>query len=438
MDNGTSSTVLVLTYEFPPAAGSGVQRIAKLCKFLPDSGIVPHVVCAEPPPGHPVDHSLDADVRRAEVTRLAARDPARAISRMMRPAKTVRSRLRPSRTGNVGASAASPGVPASIRVARLISDDDASFWARSAVSAGVRVGRAAEVGAVLASGPTFSVLVAGARVAEQLGVPLVADMRDGWLTNPGTPSEGRRAERARRHQRLVMDSASVVTCVSGPIAEEATAAGARRVEIIPNGFDAEEMPAWDPVADATVRVGFMGRFYGLTDPAPFLRGLAEALAAASGQAPDVRLEVVGPPSERLDAVADALGVTEQVIHHGLLPHDEALALMARMDVGLVTIADVPGADAVYTTKLFEYLGMGLPVLVVGPGEGAAADLVCDAGAGWTVNPADTGALAELLRGLSVEKRGAGRVTTKPDLSIIKTFERRAQAERFATMISEER
>jgi glycosyltransferase involved in cell wall biosynthesis len=322
-------------------------------------------------------------------------------------------------------------------VARLISDDDASFWARSAVSAGVRVGRAAEVRAVLASGPPFSVLVAGARVAEELGVPFVADMRDGWLTNPGTPSEGRRARRARRQQRLVVDSATVVTCVSGPIAEEATAAGARRVEIIPNGFDAEEMPTWDPVADATVRVGFMGRFYGLTDPAPFLRGLAEALAAASGQAPDVRLEFVGPPSERLDAVANALGVTEQVIYHGLLPHDEALALMARMDVGLVAIADVPGADAVYTTKLFEYLGMGLPVLVVGPDDGAAADLVCDAGAGWTVNPADTGALAELLRGLSVEKRGDGRVTTNPDLSIIKTFERRAQAERFATMIAEE-
>jgi glycosyltransferase involved in cell wall biosynthesis len=322
-------------------------------------------------------------------------------------------------------------------MARLISDDDASFWARSAVSAGVRVGRAAEVHTVLASGPPFSVLVAGARVAEQLGVPFIADMRDGWLTNPGTPSGGRRAERARRHQRLVMESANVVTCVSGPIAEEVTAAGASRVEVIPNGFDAGEMPAWNPVADATVRVGFMGRFYGLTDPAPFLRGLAEAAASSSGQALDVCLEVVGPPSERLDAVADALGVTEKVTHHGLLPHDEALALMARMDVGLVAIADVPGADAVYTTKLFEYLGMGLPVLVVGPHDGAAARLVRDVGAGWTVTPAETAAVAELLRGLSVEKRSAGRVTTNRDLSIIKTFERRAQAERIATILSEE-
>lgn len=435
MDNGTSGTIVVLTYDFPPAAGSGVQRIAKLCKFLPRHGIEPLVICSEPVPGDPVDPTLEAEVGQVEVMRLRPRNPSWRISRMIQPLKALRAGASPPHVGGVAAAPATPGVPLSIRLARLISDDDASFWARNAARVAVREGTRVGATAVLASGPPFSVLTAGARAAETLGVPFLADMRDGWLTNPGIVSSPRRLARARVQQRWIMREADAVTCVSGPIAAEAQAAGARRVEVIPNGFDADDMPAWTPTASGTLHVAFMGRFYGLTDPEPFLRGMAEA-AKDAGPALDMRLEVAGPYSQRFDSLVRSMGLGNRVVTHGQLSHDEALAVVARADVGLVAIADVPGADAVYTGKLFEYLGMGLPVLVVGPTAGAAARLVRETRAGWTVDPADVVSLVQLLSGLAEAKRVRGVVETEPDSDAISVFERSAQAGRFASILGE--
>jgi len=440
MDTGTSSTVLVLTYEFPPSAGGGVQRIAKLCTFLPAHGFEPWVICSEPVVGRPSDRTLAAEVAGMAVTRVAAPNPSESVARLLAPFKRIRSAISSRRariTVDEGVSPAheiSP--PASARLARMVSDDDASWWSRRAVSAACDLGARSGAAAVLASGPPFSVLVAGGRIAEELGLPLVADMRDGWLTNPGAGTLSRRRKRrAARQQRRVLRMAAAVTCVSEPIATEARDAGACCVELIPNGYDAREMPRLAPVAGPTLRVAFMGRFYGVTDPEPFLTGLALAVSGTD-TSPEVRFEVVGPGNARFESLAARLGLAGKVDVCGYLPHDEALARVACADIAVVLISDVAGAEAVYTGKLFEYLGMGIPVLVVGPREGAAASLVRQARAGWVVEPSQTEEIAALIRSLAQYKAAGEPVAVDSDRTVIEGFERGKQAAAFARILGE--
>lgn len=431
-------TVLLITYEFPPSAGAGVQRMAKFARYLPDSGWSPVVLTAEPIPGRPVDDSLTAPVADIPVRRTPARHVGTAVAQMLAPLKRSRAQTGApaSQPASVPAASAPPArhaVPLSSRISRLVAvPDDAAFWIAEAVRDGITFGREHSVEAVVASGPPHSVLIAGSRIARALGVPFVADMRDAWRDNPGGafPTSWHRKKSALFEQRA-LSTAAVVTCVSQPIADEAAEMGGRSVRVLPNGFDPVDITtSWQGGAEGPLTVAYMGRFYGSHDPAAFFEGFAKASESA-----ELRFSFTGPDPDRVQAAASRLGFADRVDARGYAPHREALARVAAADVGLVVITDEPGAKANYTGKLFEYLGMGIPTLVVGPPDGAAADLVRAAGAGEVAADGDPGDIARALLQLSAAKAG-GWSTFSPDTSAIRRFERPAQAAELASILDE--
>ncbi len=54
--------VLIITYYWPPAGGSGVQRWLKFVKYLPEYGITPVVYTAADPQYAMTDRSLEGEV----------------------------------------------------------------------------------------------------------------------------------------------------------------------------------------------------------------------------------------------------------------------------------------------------------------------------------------------------------------------------------------
>ncbi len=130
----TPRRLLVLVHEFPPAGGAGVQRIAKFCKYLPEFGWSPEVISTEMIEGRPTDPTLVADVEGVPVTRLAHRDVATSVARVLAPLKR-RGGDAKGGGGVTGAGAAPDHVrqPMSARIAHWIAvPDGASRWAKSA------------------------------------------------------------------------------------------------------------------------------------------------------------------------------------------------------------------------------------------------------------------------------------------------------------------
>jgi glycosyltransferase involved in cell wall biosynthesis len=149
----------------------------------------------------------------------------------------------------------------------------------------------------------------------------------------------------------------------------------------------------------------------------------------------IRFDVVGEESPAVRGAVRDAGLEDVVRFHGYLPHRAALEVVAGADVGIVVIADVPGSRSVFTGKLFEYLGMGLPVLLVGPADGAAAQLVRDVSAGRVVSYGDTAALTDTLREmLALKVRGQALAT--PDREQVARYERARLAEALATLLDE--
>jgi hypothetical protein len=71
-------TVLLMTYEFPPAGGGGIQRGAKFARYLPEFGWTPVVITSAPIRGRTRDDSLLEGLESLTVARLRPRQIGRA------------------------------------------------------------------------------------------------------------------------------------------------------------------------------------------------------------------------------------------------------------------------------------------------------------------------------------------------------------------------
>jgi glycosyltransferase involved in cell wall biosynthesis len=149
----------------------------------------------------------------------------------------------------------------------------------------------------------------------------------------------------------------------------------------------------------------------------------------------VRLEFVGNVPDSVAAAAAGNGVADRVSCLGYLPHGAALARVAEADVAVVLLTDVPAAKAIMTGKLFEYLAMGVPTLVLGPADGEAAKLVTSLSAGWVEEPHGVEAIAERLAALAAAKAD-GSLATRATGADIARYERRNLTNELAAILDE--
>lgn len=435
--NSPGKHLLVLAYEFPPTAGPGVQRVTALIKYLRRLGWRVSVVCAEPAENASIDESMLADVADVAVVALPGRHVASAIARWLAPLKRTGVATPATASAPVAAPAAASAErrPLSGRLSRWVAvPDDAVLWRNAAVRAALALHAEDPVDVVLASGPPYSAMLAGGDVAARTGVPLVLDLRDPWRDNAALhwPTTWHR-RRSEKLEARAMARASALLAVSEPIAEEARSLGARNVTVLPNGFDPERVPAWTPDMNAPLSFVFMGRFSrALTDPEPFLAGFALAVERSAAVAA-ASMVVAGPEYPWVDELIARYGLTDRVTVRGYLPNATALALVSSADVGVIVLADVPGTKAIYSSKLFDYLGIGIPVLLVGPSDCVAADVLREAEAGTVVAPEPEAVCAAIIA--LAEARLAASAPHAPRREVIARFDRAAQAEQLSKILS---
>jgi glycosyltransferase involved in cell wall biosynthesis len=433
-----SQRLLVIAYEFPPAAGPGVQRLASFARHLPENGWTPRVISAELIAGRPRDAIGLEPVRGVEVERLAARHVSTAIARGLKPFKRAR---RSGRSSSPPAAPAAPGAtatavatpPLSVRLSRWVAvPDDAVFWARHVAEAAERMHERAPFSAVLASGPPYSALVAGADVGRRLAIPVVLDMRDAWRDNMNIAwPTARHSAKSLQLERAALTRSAGVIAVSSFIAEEARDLGASRVEVIPNGFEPAEVPCWRPSPDGPLRLGFLGRLSrSMANPT----GLFAAISSVVANGGDVRLDVVGPDAEWAVEAAKSFGLLDRVTFRGFRPHAEALDIIASLDAGVLMFEPRPGSEAVYSTKLFEYLGIGIPVVFFGPENGVAAELIREAEAGIVCPYGDVERIVACIEQLLQEKTTGRLHARRPRADVVSRFDRGAQTAKLAIML----
>lgn len=237
-------------------------------------------------------------------------------------------------------------------------------WYPFALTAARRLLREKRVDALFSSSYPMTGHLIARRLRRETGLPWVADFRDLW--GEWSQATGWRRRRDHAFEQSILDEAACVTSVSPTYAEVFSRRGARRVEVLTNAFDEEEVAETEPVEPATF--AYLGTYYpgfqGHLETA--LRALAGLFAA--GRLPGLRLRFVGPAPARLERAFEDLGLAARTEATGFLPHAAAVRALRRAGVLFFAgphACDRPERRGNVAAKVFEYLGARRPILMVG-------------------------------------------------------------------------
>jgi glycosyltransferase involved in cell wall biosynthesis len=410
--------VLLVSYYFPPHAGSGVFRPLRLAKYLPRHGWSVTVLTVSERARLIRDEALVADVpRTVRVERTSSLEP--------RVPLLVLHKL---------------GLAALARRIEpwLLVPDDQRGWVPFAARRGARLLASQPHDVVLSTAGPYSAHLVGSALKGASGVPWIADFRDEWTTNPYLADRYPTAWHRRRNadlERRTLVEADRVVCVSEPwlAALRSLAPGepGDKFRVHPNGYDAEHFPGASRPPPDRFRVVYAGSFYGHRTPDVFLEGVARAVG--SGEIPAAEIEVlfVGPSGggwERSGLPAGILHAEPQ------RPYFEALRHLDRAAVLLLVIPP-EGGPGNHTGKLFNYLAAGRPILALAPEPNVAADLIRKSRSGVVVPPDRPDAVAHALAGLYRDFR-AGLALAGQDRVAIAAYEADVQAEAYARLLLE--
>ena len=372
--------LLLVTLYFPPAGGGGVQRPLKFATLLPALGIETHVLAPDDPKWVHSDAELAL--------------PTQAWVHRARYVGPKGRRLADELHGRSGVDLARRRVSSLGR--RLLVPDENVTWNMTAIPKAIAIARREDIDIVLTTSPPASVHLIGAAVQAATGAKWVADLRDSLGAHPHRASDRMLVRMKEKTSEgvahLVARRANAIVCAADTIADEARALKPRgSVVTIANGCDFDDFAGLTYTPGDRLRITHAGSFFGRRDPRLFLRALAD-----SGL-DDVTVRFVGDfrPADR--EFMESLGLADRVELIPYVPRRRSLELQRDSDVLLLLIPEADGrGHGVLSGKLFEYLAAERPILALVPPDGAAAELVRDAGAGVVAPPDDVGAIRAAL------------------------------------------
>jgi hypothetical protein len=282
----------------------------------------------------------------------------------------------------------------------IVPDPTAVSWFPQALVQLLKVIRTDRPDAIITtSGPESSHLLG--LVASGFGIPWAADYRDGWLRDVRHPAPLRVIDHAL--ERQVARRSTIVTAVNDAIAADVERRHGVPAFTISNGFDrtvlaeaSDERASLDPTRFSLAYTGLLAMDVDEqpvinrgSDARTFLDALTLLLAEDPAFATRFELVVAGPISDSEREVLTRGELRKIVRVLGLLPRDRALGLQQAAD-GLLLIPGGPGAT---TAKVFEYLAARKPIFAVTEHDGAAAELLREAGEHTVGEASDAKSLA---------------------------------------------
>jgi len=242
--------------------------------------------------------------------------------------------------------------------------------------------------------PPLTMGIAAWLISRRLGIPFLYDVQDIWPESAvlaGVLEEGALVRAIARLERFVYARSPHIAVVTEGAKGNLVSKGvpATKVSVLPHWVSDTMLTAVGEETREETRRGlcWQGRFVALfAGNLGLLQGLDTLVEAATHLAAHERILIVmaggGVDAPRLKAMAAAAGLGRTVQFLDARPGAEMPALLAAADLLLVHLKKAKLSHYVIPSKTLAYLAAGRPVLMAM--EGAAADLVREAGAGAVV------------------------------------------------------
>ncbi len=381
--------VLIITYYWPPAGGSGVQRWLKFTKYLRSFGWEPVIYTAANPEAPAMDYKLLNEVPAGiEVLKKSVWEPYNLF------------RVISGRKGQkFGAGLASKGKSNKDALNKLaiwirgnfFIPDARMFWIRPSVKYLTKYLANNPVDAIISTGPPHTTHLIAKRVSKRFSTPWLADFRDPW-TNIDFFDDLKPTYFAKKIHRgleknVLSQAQSVVTVTKG-WADDLSLISKTRVIVVENGYDPEDFDNVEVEMDKGFTLTHIGTLSPNRNCNLLWQVLGEKVKTEAEFAKHFRLRFVGSVDSSAYNAINLNGLLPYAEFLGYLPHDQAVNLQLRSSALLLLVNNSPNALGIQTGKVFEYMAAKRPILAVGPVAGNSHDLISETQTGIFVDFTD--------------------------------------------------
>lgn len=369
--------ILFVTGYFPPYSPSAGVRVGKLARYWLDKGHDVHVIGACIPRLPPV---LPLEIPKERVSYVDFFDWLHLPDKILGRRQGTNQQQKSSNAASTSPQETAPAAPWRRKLAGFYGDlvewpDRLASWRPAAFRAAMAKCADWRPDIIYATSPPHSALMVASRLSLKLGVPWIAEQRDLWTENVFLPTPWWRQGWERRTERRVLNSAAGHVTVTPAWAALLRSRYAAPVALSCNGYDPEDFDGLLPT-DLDQKQGPRLTLYYAGDTYGGQRGIAQVLRAMMAL-PDSHLVMRTMPSAGLLQQLAQVNLGERVEVRPFCPRTTVLQEEVQADVLLLLRAAGDFERDTIPGKLFEYIGAGRPILVVGRTDGAVADIVTD-------------------------------------------------------------
>jgi len=422
-------TVLVVAYHFPPGGGPGVQRVLKHVTYLRQAGWRPIVMTVENGDFPARDESLLTKIPSdVTVVRVPIIEPYTLYRKFM-GAKGAAIDVNVNKSSDQR-SGWKERLAEFIRATFFIPDARVG-WLLTAVKRGVELCNQYNVDAIYSSAPPYTCALIARSIKRKTKLPWVAGFRDPWTDFLTTPDRWfLPAAIDRALERSVFNEADAVECAWTGIADDALRKypdlDRSKFYHVPNGFDSADFPDVHYTRNERFTITYTGSMYGRRTPRAFLDALARLNEMGRLDPNDVHLRFVGRFGDEIHAMMDASPFAPSIEKIAYVPHEESVGYLMRSEASLLIVDDTKESAEIVPGKVYEYLGVGRPIIALAPRGSAIERLLNETHAGRSAPLDEIDSIAEIIKTF-VERWRVGQECTTPLHDVIAMYERKESA-----------
>lgn len=431
-----SNTVLVIAYHVPPGGGPGVQRVLKHITYLREWGWKPVVLTVQNGDFPARDETLLAKIPSdVPVIRTPILEPYRLYRKFM-GSKGAAVDV------NVNKSAGDrksfkEHIVHGIRATLFVPDARIAWW-RPAVKEALKLVKQYNIKAVYSSSPPYTCALIARSVKRKTHLPWVAGFRDPWTGFLTTPERWfLPAWIDRKMERSVFEEADAIECAWKGITTDALHKmpylDSSKFYHVPNGFDSADFPQIEYRPNSRFTITYTGSLYGHRTPRALLQALEHLCTQQLITVDEIKLVFVGRFSTEVNEMLSTTILQPSVECVDYVPHEESMGYLQRSEMSLLIVDETKESAEIVPGKVYEYLGIGRPIIAIAPKGSAIENLMQETNGGFCVEPTDSNELARHLL-QSIERWRNGLVIAQPNQSAVARYERRNSAKSLATIL----
>jgi hypothetical protein len=376
-----SKVVLIVTYYWPPAGGPGVQRWLNFARWLPESGIVPIIYTPENPSYPLIDETLISQVPvDMQILRTRIKEPYRIAEWLNPKSKEYKAGLFEENAKQSLLTRFQVYVRGNYFI-----PDARKFWVKPSVKFLSDYLIEHKIDRLITTGPPHSMHLIGLELKKQNpNLKWMADFRDPWTQISYHKALKLTKNSRRKHQNLekaVLQSADCIIATSFTDAKSYRKLGARRTEVITNGYEAADFEFQKIVQNENFRITYSGNLEMARNPLVLWQALRELTIENQGFRNELKLNFYGNISTGVEESLVENKLEDFVVKHGYVSHQQSVEGIVNAELLFLTNFQDEASKGIIPGKLFEYLAAQNPILALGPPKGDVSEILNQTGAG---------------------------------------------------------